>query len=144
MIKVRDAKLKDIFKVAKIEKASFDRPWGADAFVAELFKKFSKFLVVEYDFEVSGYAVVWIIGSEAYIANIAITPKLRRKGLASCLLEAIFKEARNSGCSSVVLEVKRKNKAAINLYRKFGFEVVGVRERMYSDGEDGLIMEKLL
>ncbi len=144
MIKVRSAKLKDIFKVAKIEKASFDRPWGTDAFAAELFKKFSKFLVVEYDSEVSGYAVVWIIGSEAYIANIAIAPKFRRKGLASCLLEAIFKEAKILGCSSVVLEVKRKNKAAINLYRKFGFEVVGVRERMYSDGEDGLIMEKLL
>lgn len=144
LIKVRTAKLKDVLKIAKIEKESFDRPWGADAFAMELFKKFSKIFVVECDSGVSGYAVVWFIGSEAYIANVAVAPRMRGKGLATCLIDAVIGEARERGCSSVVLEVKRGNKPAINLYKKFGFEVVGVREKMYSDGEDGLIMEKLL
>lgn len=34
------------------------------------------------------------------------------------------------------------NTRAQNLYRKFGFRVVGVRSRYYADGEDALIMRK--
>ncbi len=143
-IKIREAKLTDVWKISKIERDSFEKPWGIDAFIYEFFKKHSRLWVIEYNSELVGYSVVWIIKDEAYIANIAVAPSFRRKGLASFLIRHIMNEAQNLGCSSIVLEVKRSNIAAINLYKKMGFEIVGIREKMYSDGEDGLIMEKLL
>jgi ribosomal-protein-alanine N-acetyltransferase len=39
------------------------------------------------------------------------------------------------------LEVRVSNQAAVNLYHKFGFQIVGRRARYYRDnGEDALLM----
>ena len=41
----------------------------------------------------------------------------------------------------LTLEVASKNKAAISLYDKFGFEVVHTREKYY-DGDDAYLMAR--
>jgi ribosomal protein S18 acetylase RimI-like enzyme len=40
----------------------------------------------------------------------------------------------------VLLEVRRKNKGAIALYRALGFFAMGVRARYYADDEDAIEM----
>ena len=44
--------------------------------------------------------------------------------------------------SSIFLEVRKSNFPAINLYLKFGFSELGIREKYYNDGEDAIIMKR--
>jgi ribosomal-protein-alanine N-acetyltransferase len=40
-----------------------------------------------------------------------------------------------------MLEVRKGNTAAVNLYQKQGFSISAVRRGFYSDGEDAYFME---
>lgn len=51
--------------------------------------------------------------------------------------------ASKSGCKKINLEVNEKNIIAINLYKKFGFEQVGLRKKYYND-QDAVLMSKVL
>lgn len=51
------------------------------------------------------------------------------KGVGSVLLEAAIASARNAGYAQLELEVVEDNKPALELYRKYGFEEYGRRER---------------
>jgi ribosomal-protein-alanine N-acetyltransferase len=68
---------------------------------------------------------------EAEILTLATIPKVRRKGLASLLLEAAIQEAKARGVRSFFLEVDENNRFALNLYAKFGFRTVGKRPGYY-------------
>jgi ribosomal-protein-alanine N-acetyltransferase len=53
--------------------------------------------------------------------------------------------ARDKGVTSVFLEVRESNSAAITLYGKLGFISVGKRPAYYSEtGEDALVFMKKL
>jgi ribosomal-protein-alanine N-acetyltransferase len=90
---------------------------------------------------VVGVIVVWLIVDEAHIATLAVHPELRRQGIAQKLLCVALKDAAEDGMLSALLEVRAGNKAAQDLYGKFGFEGVGRRPRYYQDNfEDALLM----
>ena len=57
----------------------------------------------------------------------------------AAMIEAAVKE----NIHSLTLEVRVNNIAAINLYKKLGFQEAGIRKGYYTDtGEDALIMWK--
>ncbi len=130
--------------MARIEKKVFKKPWGFDAFFSEMFKSYSRILVAETEEGLAGYAVLWILPPEAYLANIAVAPEFQGLGIGRMLMERVIEVSEKEGANYIVLEVRASNIKAQRLYKKFGFEVVGVRKGMYHDGEDGLVMEKLL
>ena len=45
---------------------------------------------------------------------------------------------------SVKLTVRISNRKAISLYEREGYQTVDIWSKYYNDGEDGLVMEKLL
>ena len=52
-----------------------------------------------------------------------------------------LEKAYAEGARSVLLEVRAGNEAAQNMYKRFGFEEVGRRERYYKDNnEDAILM----
>ncbi len=88
-----------------------------------------------------GFAGVWALPEEAHLVTIASRESHRRRGLGELLLIHVISLARRIGESEVTLEVRVSNEPAISLYRKYGFEEVGVRPRYYSDNkEDALIL----
>lgn len=88
-----------------------------------------------------GYIGVHEIVGEAYVANVAVSQKYRRFGIASALLGEAEKGAKERGCEFISLEVRKSNVPAISLYEKRGYTVRGVRKNFYSDPtEDGIIM----
>lgn len=90
---------------------------------------------------VVGYCGFWRAADEAHISTIAVDPEYRRQGIGQLLLIAAIDTAVDLGANIMSLEVRVSNIAAQNLYRKYGFEVVGRRPRYYSDSrEDALIM----
>jgi ribosomal-protein-alanine N-acetyltransferase len=82
-----------------------------------------------------------MILDEAHIANIAVHPEFRRRGVGASLLAVALKDALQKGLRTATLEVRAQNTGAQSLYRIFGFEEVGRRLRYYRDNnEDALLM----
>lgn len=79
-----------------------------------------------------------------HIMNLAVDPAHRRRGLGSGLLQAGLDHLRRLGAQRVELEVRTHNRAAICLYRKFGFTVERLIKHYYSNGDDAYLMRKSL
>ena len=91
--------------------------------------------------EVVGFCNYWLVHDEVHLLNIAIAPARRRQGLARRLMDELLDFARRHECTTVILEVRKSNRAAIELYHSYGFEAVGLRPRYYvEDREDALVM----
>lgn len=56
------------------------------------------------------------------IANVAVHPEHRRKGIASELTLAAIRKVRGSGADEIWLQVDNDNQAAQNLYGQMGFQ----------------------
>ncbi len=143
---IRRMTLEDLGAVLQIDRLSFPLPWSERSYRFELTQNpASNMLVVEGRDEgaprVIGYAGYWMLVDEAHISTLAVHPDYRRRGLGAKLLRQLLDDAARSGADMATLEVRVSNQAAVNLYHKFGFQIVGRRSRYYRDnGEDALLM----
>ncbi len=92
---------------------------------------------------VGGFAGMWFVLDEAHVVIIASRPDERRRGVGELLLIACLDRALRRNSRIVSLEVRASNDAAISLYRKYGFQDIGVKRRYYSGTEDAIIMNTL-
>jgi ribosomal protein S18 acetylase RimI-like enzyme len=60
------------------------------------------------------------------------------------LFEETCKQYSQMPVTKVLLEVSSKNCPALSLYKKLSFQKISVREKYYKNGEDAVIMEKIL
>jgi len=129
----------DLEAVLGIEQVSFVQPWTRGAFVQELIKSYAVLRVAEIGSRIAGYVIAWLIEDELHIANVAVHPEFRRRGIAERLILTVLAEDPRIRWAG--LEVRRGNAAARAMYRKLGFEETGVRERYYTtEGEDAILM----
>jgi ribosomal protein S18 acetylase RimI-like enzyme len=63
------------------------------------------------------------------IANVAVHPELRRKGIARSLVEACLEHCRENHARELMLQVERDNHAAQVLYASLGFKVITTRTK---------------
>lgn len=145
-IKLDNMIIDDLEYVLEIEQNSFSIPWSRESFISELTKnKLAKYIVARIDNVIVGYAGIWQILDEGHITNIAVCMEQRRKKIGSKMVEGLINLANNIGINSLTLEVRESNISAQALYKKFGFEISGVRKKYYSDnGENALIMWKVV
>ena len=131
-----------IKEIARLEKECFSTPWSEQT-IEDAFKTGTRFFVAQKDNSVLGYVGISAILDEGYITNVAVFPEARQQGVASALLNSLFKFAKENSLSFISLEVRESNNAAISLYQKFGFKTEGKRKNFYSaPQEDALIMTK--
>ena len=143
---VRRLRPEDVDKVARLEKEIFDDAWSAASFRQETVGRNNYPLVVVDDKGgILAYMVAWFVADEVHLGNIAVVPGARRQGLANRLLSALHQEGVKRKARFVVLEVRRSNLAAQNLYQRHGYKTTMVRPGYYQDNkEDALIMIKPL
>lgn len=90
---------------------------------------------------VRGFAGYWYDGDDAEIMDVGVAKAFQRRGVASRLLARLIDSARGRGARRVLLEVAVNNNPAIALYRRFGFEPIGLRKRYYQpEGIDAHVM----
>jgi ribosomal-protein-alanine N-acetyltransferase len=90
---------------------------------------------------IAGFAGLWFVLDEAHVVTIGLREVDRTKGIGELLLISGIEQAVENDSRVVTLEVRKSNTVAIELYRKYGFQEVGLRRRYYSDnGEDAVIM----
>lgn len=135
-------KVEDLPAVHVIERESFSTPWPAHAYRQELeANRLAHYIVARWGDEIVGFAGLWMLVDEAHITTFATRRAWRRQGIGERLLLAMLDLASARGAAEATLEVRPSNTPARRLYEKYGFKVVGVRPRYYSDNnEDALIM----
>lgn len=117
--------------VLDIEQRAYTFPWTEGIFRDCLKAGYSSWIVQDRSGCMLAYALMTMAVGEAHILNLAVDPMLRRQGLARFLLTHLLRIARAAHTTVVLLEVRRSNKAAIQLYQGFGFRHIGTRKNYY-------------
>ena len=140
---IRPMTAADVPSVAALEKLCFSDPWSVSSIASELDNPLSLWLVWEEDGAAAAYLGVQRVPPQADVMNVAVSPALRRRGIARVLFAEL--ERRLPEIDELFLEVRASNSGAIALYRTLGFEQVGRRPNYYLDPrEDALILRKEL
>lgn len=145
-VTTRPATTRDIDRVSTIERASFSDPWSRGSFERLVGDSRVHFAVAcEPDDAVIGYVVAWFVMDEGEIADLAVAPEVRGRGIGAALLGSAIRAARARGASAIYLEVRDSNAAARHLYARHGFTEVGRRRRYYRKPvEDALVLRLVL
>lgn len=146
VVHIRRMTENDLDVVDRIEQGAFIAPWSRRAFAHEVTEnQIAIPLVATMGGMICGYVVAWAAAHELHIGTIAVHPAWRRRGIARCLLEEIFRQAQKRRCRRAYLEVRRSNAAAQKLYERLGFQFFGVRRNYYAlQHEDAIVMSKPL
>jgi ribosomal-protein-alanine N-acetyltransferase len=138
-MRIRRLVYSDLPAVLSIERRAFPTPWSLAMFVLELSKPSGICLAATTEEGLVGYLVCSRYADVWHLMNVAIAPEWRRQGIATTLIERLFADAGPD--ARYTLEVRTSNRAAIEMYERFGFRPAGTRRRYYHDnGEDALIM----
>jgi ribosomal-protein-alanine N-acetyltransferase len=143
-VTIRGLGFRDLPQVMAIERRAFPTPWSPAMFVLELSRPSSVSLAAlvsdgEEGQRIGGYLICSRYADVWHLMNVAVDPPLRRRGIATALLEQLI--SRVGPEQPFTLEVRPSNSTAIALYERFGFRPSGTRPRYYQDtGEDALIM----
>jgi ribosomal-protein-alanine N-acetyltransferase len=87
------------------------------------------------------FLLAWQAADELEVIALATSASARRLGLARALISELLKHARAEGVRRVLLEVRKSNDPALNLYHSYGFVIGRTREDYYSNPtEDGVEM----
>lgn len=139
---IRNANEFDLEDIYSIEIISSINPWSKKIFEQELKSSNSINLVLCLpSTKIVSYIFSWFYDNELEIQNIATAPGFRKKGYAKNLIQATIDNALlKTNHLKAFLEVRATNMAAIELYRKFGFEVEFIRKKYYENQENALQM----
>ena len=144
---IRRATPADLDAIVAIERLSFSDAWSRASF-AELLDRPEVYFVAAIDDGAAagapalvGYAVALFIVGEGEVANVAVHPHARGRGIGARLLDDVLREGRERGVAAVFLEVRESNAAARGLYVSRGFRQVGRRRGYYRrPQEDALVL----
>ncbi|MCA1690036.1 MAG: ribosomal protein S18-alanine N-acetyltransferase, partial [Actinobacteria bacterium] len=137
-VEIRPFVYADLPQVIGIERRAFPTPWSLAMFVLELSKPSGLCLVATRSQRIVGYTVCSRYDTVWHVMNVAVDPDLRRQGIARALLSELYDRVGDPE-AQFTLEVRRSNRAAIELYERDGFRTAGLRRRYYQDnGEDAL------
>jgi ribosomal-protein-alanine N-acetyltransferase len=87
-----------------------------------------------------GFSGIWLMVDEAHVTNIAVSQQYRQRGIGELLLIATIDLARELKANTMTLEVRASNIAAQNLYSKYGFVQMGIRNGYYLDNRENAII----
>ena len=142
---IRPMEVSDTEQVEKIEKQIFSIPWSQKSFEDACQSNDNIYLVCEMNGQIAGYCGLWTVLGEGNITNMAVSGGFRRLGIAEALMKEMEKRGMSKNVVTYFLEVRKSNKAAVNLYKKMGYVQIGVRKNFYEKPvEDALVMSKTI
>lgn len=132
MIEKLNFSMQTVFQLANLEKECFGKDaWSIAALRGEFGNEFSHLFAKRVDDVIVGYVCIRIMYEEAQICNICVSPKHRRLGYASELLGVVKEFSTLQGCERCELEVNVSNEPAVELYKKCGYNIEGIRKNFY-------------
>ncbi|MBI5936745.1 MAG: ribosomal protein S18-alanine N-acetyltransferase [Betaproteobacteria bacterium] len=136
----------DIDAVLAIEQQAYPFPWTRGNFKDCLVSGY-RCEVVEQAGDLLGYSVLSSGAGEGHVLNCCVAPVHQGQGVGSELMRRMMADAKAFGIGVLFLEVRPRNRRAIELYERLGFEAIGLRRGYYpaAEGrEDALVMRREL
>lgn len=141
----------DVETIVPMEQQLFagDPPWSAQQFAEELrgVPDTRWYVVATVDGEIVGYAGMsapFLAGDPADVLTIAVASGWQQRGIGTRLLDELAGEAGRRDAGELLLEVRADNEAALEFYRRHGFERIAVRRNYYAGQRDGLVLRRRL
>lgn len=135
MIKELDVQnVNDVIRLGLKLNPNFNKLYNYDS----LNKEVNKTYIITTDDKLIGFIHIQDLVDEIDIIDIVIDDIYRRKGYGYKLIADILDKYKDK---TFILEVSSDNIAAINLYKKLGFEEINIRKGYYN-GVDAIVMEK--
>ncbi|MFM1538377.1 ribosomal protein S18-alanine N-acetyltransferase [Helcococcus bovis] len=118
----------------------FQNPWPLEGFFLEMENEFTRSIGLCIDDVLVGYMFYSEYLDEVNINHFVVHTKHRKNGYASEIMQELLNRLTKK--QLIYLEVRTDNIPAINLYKKYGLEIINTRKNYYSDGEDAYIMQR--
>ena len=135
---IRHATTEDIVEINKLGNElnkKFEKLFDLE----EMFTKdYNKIYVAIEDEKIVGFLMAIMLYDTCEIINIIVDEEYRNKKIASSMIDYMITEFSDS-INTLTLEVATDNTSAINLYKKFGLEIINTRKNYY-DNKDAYLM----
>ena len=142
-MKSREMQQQDIAEVVTIEHAANQHPWSMKNFKDCLKAGHKAWVFVNDQQEMVGYTIVQKVVDEAHLLNICVKPSFQGQGIGCKILDHVIDFANSISSVLIVLEVRRSNERAQQLYLQAGFNEMSVRKDYYpaeQGREDAILM----
>jgi [ribosomal protein S18]-alanine N-acetyltransferase len=118
--------------------------WRASRVLRAIHAADTNVAVARVDGELMGFGIMEYLDTDAYLALFAVRAARQRQGIGRLLLGWLEGSARAAGAERIRVEARRDNVAARSFYNELGYHEVAIRQGRYSDGVDGVVLEKWL
>jgi [ribosomal protein S18]-alanine N-acetyltransferase len=139
--------VRDLDAVVAVEARCYSHPWSRGNFTDSLAAGYLAEVLVDEAGELAGYLVAMQGVDELHLLNITVAPGWQGQGHGQGLLTALRQHGQRRGLATLWLEVREGNHRARALYRRLGFEEVGLRRGYYPAAlrrEDAVVMSLAL
>ena len=139
---IEKANLSDLISLCSIEREVFlNDPFSMskDSIRYHILK--NRLYKIEVDGVIAGY-ILWLERKKYFrLYSLAVSSDFQNRGLAKKLLEYSFENLSKDN-KDFSLEVKVSNESAINLYKKYGFEIKKILKDYYEQCHGYLMYKK--
>jgi ribosomal-protein-alanine N-acetyltransferase len=124
---------------------SMEGGWGPDSISSALAGSGARVRLAEGgDGLLLGFVLARRVVDLLEIDLVGVRPEQRRCGVARSLIESLIEDEVGMGLAEARLELAASNDPARGLYEGLGFMVVGRRKRYYPDGDDALLLSRMI
>ena len=134
----------DLGAVLAIENAAYEFPWTRGNFIDALAAGNHAQGLRDAAGTLCAYCVAMAGVQEMHLLNLTVAPPYQHRGLARLMLDALVAASGAADARWLWLEVRESNQRAQVVYRRYGFEPIGVRRGYYpaagGQREDAIVM----
>ncbi len=137
----------DIDAILEIEQRVYAYPWSRGNFSDSFVNQDLAFGLRDEAGQLRAYFVIMAVVDEAHILTIAVDAPWQSRGYARYLLHCIEQITLSENMQGVLLEVRRSNLRAQQVYLAAGYQQIGCRRAYYPAAEareDAIVMRKTL
>ncbi len=134
----------DLPRVLEIEQAAYEFPWSRGNFVDSLHAGYFAQVLFDEQSAMLAYLIAMQGVDEMHLLNLSVAPPNQGRGHARWMLDSLLAHCRGERAAMLWLEVRKGNQRARSLYRRYGFDEIGVRRSYYPAAagvrEDAIVM----
>ena len=143
-LKIRKADEFDVDSLNKLNLESFKESTMKLDFSKFIDKSNYKIIIASQKINIIGYLLTLNHDNNLFeIISIAVDSFYKREGIASSMLSKFLSNKKVN--SKIILEVASRNESAIELYKRFLFNIDGIRKNYYKHPpDDALLMSRII